>query len=439
MKTRKTTSNLYKVTDSRQAGKAVIRFASAQTLKQVKTFLYEERQIASCYIVKKVLNETAEADNFMYKEVKLDKVANFLESHFMKVQAGRQAEAEAEARKQEAEERKQEAEAEDSNYYYDSLSSYMKEAKTAKALYTPIHKMLTAYARDFYATTKAEALKHGRQAKETGTDKEGIKHYEGGSTDSKYNRYYNDYMKLSANGLLVRTAEFDSYANAVYAELLTLHKQAEAVNTSFSDECIWYDFRYALKKATDKGIYNNFHSLHGKLRKATITEAEAEAKQAEAEAKKHKLYMAEVVVYDSFPANRQETLLHYLDKYNTEAEALKRARIREAKNVMTDNQYNALRLTAIGYTAKEAGKHMKKTAKAVERLVQEGRNRAYISEREAEAKTVKKAVVKPCKQFASFAWNRQEDKEGYSRYLKQAEADINRRLASWYEAEAKQA
>lgn len=388
------TNTFYKVTDSREAGKVVIRFANSRQAKEVKSFLYEERYIPSCYLLHEVEEGSTEAESFCYKEMKLSAVSSFIERHYAESNSKRKAEAKQQEREAEAEARKAEAEEADKAYYFGSLSSYMKEAKTAEAIYTPIDKFLTACAKTFYSKTVFAAYRHGQQAKQTGTTKEGVKVYEGGSTDSTYNRYYNDYMKLSASGKLIRTENYDSYRNAVYAELLTMHRQAETQNSTFDDVCIWYTFNEALKKATNKGLYRNYHSLHGKLRKATIAEAEAEAMEAKAEAKKHKLYMAESVIFDSFPVNRQETLLHYMDKYNTEAEAMKHVRIAEAMEAMTDRQSKAVKLFALGYSYKNIASYMECTEEAVKQLIKFARNRAYLNEVDSRQNKAHSALIK---------------------------------------------
>ena len=374
--------NYFKITDSR-TNSIVIRFSNERKAEAVKTFLYEDRFIPSCYTVHEIEQGSEEAEVFLYKEAKLSSIASFVERHYAQSNSRREAEAQEAKRKEEAEERKEARAEKEGMYYFKSLSSYMEEARTAEALYTPIDKFLTACAKAFYSKTVFHAMKHGQQAKQVGTKEDGTKVYEGGSTDSTYNRYYADYMKLSESGKLIRTESYDSYRNSVYLALLQLHKEAEALNTSFDEFCTWYSFKEALKKATNKALYRNYHSLHGKLRKATIAEAEAEAEEAKKEAKKHMLYMAESVVYDSFPADRQETLLHYMDKYNTEAEALKKTRIAEAMEAMTDRQQKAVKLFAIGYSYKEIAVYMNSTEEAVKQLLKFARNRAYLNEHEA--------------------------------------------------------
>lgn len=351
----------YNLTDSR-TGKTVLRFESGKTVEQLEHFLYEEKHVPYCYNLTEA--DEAETDVFRYVYLKQDNILSVLLSIDRQIRLADSVSKAEQARQ----DLKQEQEAEQPCMYR-YLSDYIGTAKNEKELYQPIHKNLYAICRAFYEKTKANAFRHT-----------------GEKTDKAYNRYYADILLLSASGKMFQTDNYFSYVNSVYAELLSMY---QAEQCSFLPDTVDYSFRNALNSATNTAIYRNYHSLHGGMKHDTD---------------KH-FALAEQVTLDGMTEQKQESVLNYHDRYNTELTALKRERASRALSAMTEQQQKDIKLFAVGYSYTEiALTKTGRTTESVKQSVKFARNRAVIAEQQT---TVCKPYVRQQEQRNSVTNDRQ--------------------------------
>lgn len=332
----------FNLTDSR-TGKTVLRFESSKTAEQLEHFLYEEKHVPYCYNLSEA--DETETSVYRYAYLKQDNILSVLLSIDRQSRLTDSVNRSEQARQ----EQKQEQEAEQACMYH-SLSEYIRTAKTEKAIYEPIHKNLYAVCRAFYEKTRANAYRHT-----------------GEKTDKAYNRYYADILLLSVSGKMFQTDNYFSYVNSVYAELLSMY---QAEQCSFLPDTVDYSFRNALNKATNNAIYRNYHSLHGGMKHGTD----------------NRFALAEQVTLDGMTEQKQESILNYHDRYNTELTALKRERIDSALSTMTEQQKKDIVLSAIGYSYTEiALTKTGRTTESVKQSVKFGRNKAVIAEQQTTA------------------------------------------------------
>ena len=359
--------NFYSISNAK-TGKTAIRFSNNAKYEQAERYLYEVKHVPFYFVLKEA--EAEEQEQFTFKTVKLETVCSILFEMDRKnglTEAVKRAET-ARTEAKEAEEQEQAVK------WYDTLSSYIMEAKTAEELYTPIHKNLYALCKTFYSSSHS-FKRNATTVTKDGKEATAIKY--SCSEDTAYNRYYLDILKLSTGGKLVRTEQYDSYVNTVYVYLSAMHKFEQLVNCSFTDDYCCYSFTEALHRATNKGIYSNYHSLHGGRKNGSLAEA---------------------VTYDGMETAEQERLINYHERYNTELTAMKRLTAESALEAMTEAQQKAVKLSACGFSYEHIGLIMGRTAEAVKQLVKFGRNRAILADVQTEAKkplTVRLAEAMP--------------------------------------------